>query len=264
VSVRDPKAAVARGAALITGARRGIGRAIALELAGLGFDLALADIGPSDDLAETAELARDAGARVLQQTLDVSAIDSHDAALRAIEHDIGHLTCLVNNAGVSVMSRGDLLDASPESFDRCIEVNLRGTFFLTQAFARVLISRPRGDAYRSIVTITSSNVRAVSIARGEYCVSKAGLAMASLLFAVRLANEGIDVFEVQPGIIATEMTAPSKGKYDTAIADGLTAASRWGAPEDVARVVGAMASGALPYTVGHAVPVDGGLLIPRF
>ena len=226
----------ARPVALVTGARAGIGRAIAVGLAQAGFDLALVDLQADAALQETAELASRHGA----------------------------LSCLVNNAGVSVLSRGDLLDVTPQSYDRCQQINTRGTFFLTQAFARRLVQREAGQALRSVITITSSNAQAVSVLRGEYGISKAALSMASRLFAVRLAENGIGVYEVQPGLIATEMTAPSKARYDAEIERGLTAIKRWGQPEDVARVVVSMATGALPYTVGHAVPVDGGLLLPKF
>lgn len=254
----------ARPVALITGARAGIGRAIAVSLAQAGFDLALVDLQADTALQQTAALATQHGARAVALAGDIAAIDHHEALLDAAEQAIGALTCLVNNAGVSVLSRGDLLEVTPESFDRCLQINTRGTFFLTQAFARRLVQREVDQAQRSIITITSSNARAVSVQRGEYGISKAALSMASQLFAVRLAEIGIGVYEVQPGLIATEMTAPSKARYDAEIDRGLTAIKRWGQPEDVARVVVSMATGALPYTVGHAVPVDGGLLIPKF
>ncbi|WP_236236071.1 3-ketoacyl-ACP reductase [Pseudomonas faucium] len=254
----------ARPVALVTGARAGIGRAIALGLAHAGFDLALVDLQADAALQETAELASRHGARAVALAADIAAIDGHDALLDAAEQALGALSCLVNNAGVSVLSRGDLLEVTPHSYDRCQQVNTRGTFFLTQAFARRLVRREAGQALRSIITITSSNAQAVSVLRGEYGISKAALSMASRLFAVRLAEAGIGVYEVQPGLIATEMTAPSKARYDAEIERGLTAIKRWGQPEDVARVVVSMATGALPYTVGHAVPVDGGLLLPKF
>ena len=195
---------------------------------------------------------------------DIADLASHAALLDEVEARLGPLSCLVNNAGVSVLQRGDLLDVTPESFDRCIAVNTRGTFFLTQAVARRMIALAPPTWHRSIVTITSSNARAASLQRGEYCLSKAATSMASTLFALRLAEHGIGVYEVQPGLIATEMTAPSKARYDAQIDAGLTAIPRWGEPEEVARVVVTMASGLLPYTVGQAIMVDGGLTIPRF
>lgn len=253
-----------RPTALVTGARAGIGRAIAVGLAQAGFDLALLDLQEDDALQESAAVAKQLGARAVTLAGDIAAIEQHEALLDAAEQAIGALTCLVNNAGVSVLSRGDLLEVTPQSYDRCQQINTRGTFFLTQAFARRLLTRTTATAQRSIITITSSNAQAVSVLRGEYGISKAALSMASRLFAVRLADAGIGVYEVQPGLIATDMTAPSRARYDAEIERGLTAIKRWGQPEDVAQVVVSMATGALPYTVGHAVPVDGGLLIPKF
>jgi len=245
--------------------QRGIGRAIARLFAADGFDLALADIAADDDLASAAADCRAQGARAEAFQLDIGDVSAHEPALDAIEATLGPIDCLVNNAGVSVLSRGDLIEVSVESFDRCIAVNTRGTFFLTQAVARRMLARTvPATAYRSIVTISSSNAVAAAVQRGEYCISKAGLAMASTLFAVRLADHGIGVFEIQPGLIATEMTAPSRARYDGLVEHGGTVMRRWGEPEDVARVVLTAAQGLLPYTVGQAIRVDGGLLIPKY
>lgn len=255
----------ARPAALVTGARRGIGRAIATALAESGFDLALIDLEASDELDDTARIASARGARAVPIAADISEIDGHGSLLDAAEAALGPLCCLVNNAGVSVLSRGDLLDVSPESYDRCQAVNTRGTFFLTQGFARRLLAREDdGVSHRSIITVTSSNATAVSILRGEYCISKAGLSMASSLFAVRLSNAGVGVYEIQPGLIQTEMTAPARATYDAGIEQGMTVIRRWGQPEEVGRIAAMLARGELPYTVGQRIQVDGGLLIPRF
>lgn len=251
-------------AALVTGAQRGIGRAIALALARRGFDVALADIEKSEALLDVAAAVRALGRRALPIAADIARIDGHTILLDEAENALGPLQCLVNNAGVSVLSRGDLLDVTPESYDRCLQINTRGTFFLMQAFARRLVARPSGEVPRSIVTITSSNAVAASVQRGEYCVSKSALSMATTLFAVRLAEHGIGVYEVQPGLIATDMTAPSRSRYDDHIAHGLLAMPRWGEPEEVARVVATLADEGLPYTVGQAIRVEGGLLTPRF
>jgi NAD(P)-dependent dehydrogenase (short-subunit alcohol dehydrogenase family) len=254
-----------RPTALITGARRGIGKAIALALAGKGFDLALADLQRSDELDQTANEVKATGANCVALAADVADLESHADLLDEAQTSLGALDCLVNNAGVSVLNRGDLLDVSPESFDRCIAVNTRGSFFLTQAFSkRLLAQAPRQRVYHSIITISSSNALAASIARGEYCISKAGLSMASTLFSVRLADHDIGVFEVQPGFIETEMTAPSKSRYDEQIANGLTVIRRWGQPADVAATVATLATGGLAYSAGQAVKVDGGLLTPKF
>jgi NAD(P)-dependent dehydrogenase (short-subunit alcohol dehydrogenase family) len=252
-----------KGTALITGGRRGIGRAIALELARDGFDIVINDIAASPELdavvAEIEGLERKCGLALG----DVSRVDLHDHILDEAER-VGPLTTLVNNAGVSVLSRGDLLDVTIESYDLCNDVNSRGTFFLSQAFAKRLLARKRGAEHHSIINVSSSNAVAVSIARGEYCVSKAALSMVTKLFAARLANDGIGVYEIQPGFIETEMVKPVKAKYDQLIEEGLTAMRRFGQPDDVARVASTMAQGLLPYTVGQAIAVDGGLLTVRY
>jgi len=257
-----------RPVALVTGARRGIGRATALALARAGFDVAANDLEAGDGLAATVRAVESEGARACAVPGDIAAIDGHAALLDAVTSGLGRLDCLVNNAGVSVLSRGDLLDVSPESYDRCLAVNTRGTFFLTQAFARRLVAAPPPDdgIPRSIVTITSVNAEAASINRGEYCISKAALSMSSRLFALRLAEvgAGIGVWEVRPGFIETEMSAPSKARYDDYISRGMTAIRRWGRPEDVAQVIVTLASGGLPYAVGEAIHVDGGLTIAKF
>jgi NAD(P)-dependent dehydrogenase (short-subunit alcohol dehydrogenase family) len=254
-----------RPVALVTGARRGIGRAIATLFAASGFDVALADLERGDDLVSAAQECRSHGAQAEAFAFDLADIESHIECLARVSGTLGPVDCLVNNAGVSVLSRGDLLDVTPESYDRCLAVNTRGTFFLTQAVARAMLAAPAREAiHRSIVTVTSSNAVAASILRGEYCVSKAGLSMASRLFALRLADHGIGVYEIQPGLIATEMTAPSRARYDGLIEGGGLAERRWGEPGDVARVALTAAQGLLPYTVGLPIPVDGGLLQQKF
>jgi NAD(P)-dependent dehydrogenase (short-subunit alcohol dehydrogenase family) len=251
-------------AALVTGGRRGIGKAIALALAEQGFDVAVADIEASGELSATAAEIASRGRRSAAIAADIGRIDSHAALLGEAEAAVGPLTTLVNNAGVSVLSRGDLLDVTPESYDRCQSVNTRGTFFLTQAFARRLAGRPASQGHRSIVTISSANAVAPSIARGEYCVSKAGAAMITKLFAARLSNDGIGVYEIQPGFIETDMTAPSKAKYDALIDGGLTVIKRFGTPAEVGRIAATLAMGLLPYTSGQVIQADGGLLSVRY
>ncbi|MBW8834991.1 MAG: 3-ketoacyl-ACP reductase [Burkholderia sp.] len=253
-----------RQVALVTGARRGIGRAIALELAEAGFNIAITDVEPSEELeAARSDIQRN-GVECVALTSNLADIAQHDALLQAVEDSLGSVTCLVNNAGVSVMSRGDLLDVTPESYDRCLTVNTRGTFFLMQAFGRRAAKAPRGTVNRSIITITSSNAVAASPQRGEYCVSKAGLSMATTLFSLRLAELDIGVFEVQPGLIETEMTAPSKARYDALMENGLTAIKRWGTAKEVAVAVRTLATGGLPFSVGQAIRVDGGLLVSKY
>jgi NAD(P)-dependent dehydrogenase (short-subunit alcohol dehydrogenase family) len=252
------------GAALVTGARRGIGRAIALALADAGFDVAVNDVDSSDELSEVAGHIRKHGRKSVEIAGDIADLAQHKRMLDEAEAVLGHLTTLVNNAGVSVMSRGDLLDVSPESYDRCLNINTRGTFFLTQAFARRLLSRQRSSAHHSIVTISSANAIGVSINRGEYCVSKAGVSMTSKLFAARLSNDGIGVYEIQPGFIETGMTAPSKARYEGLIEQGLTVIKRWGTPDEVAKIAVTLATGGLPYTCGQIIAADAGLLTVRY
>lgn len=255
----------AAGAALVTGAAGGIGRAIAVALAQAGFAIALSDRARSAALADAVAEVAAHDVAVVAVPGDLADLAAHDGMLMAAEAALGPLTTLVNNAGVSVLVRGDLLDVSVDSYDRCQAVNTRGTFFLTQAFARrLLAAQPAAVGHRSIVTITSANAVGVSANRGEYCVSKAGLSMASRLFAARLGGAGIGVYEIQPGVIETDMTAPSMASYRKRIAAGLTVIPRVGRPAEVARAVVTCATGGLPYTVGQAIRVDGGLVEPRF
>jgi NAD(P)-dependent dehydrogenase (short-subunit alcohol dehydrogenase family) len=250
-------------AALVTGGRRGIGKAIALALAEGGFDVAVADIVASEELSAAAAEVAALGRKSVAIVADIGDIAAHGKLLDDAEAAVGPLTTLVNNAGVSVLSRGDLLDVTAESYDRCLAINTRGTFFLTQAFARrVLASSSTG--HRSIVTVSSANAVAPSIARGEYCISKAGAAMITKLFAARLSDDGIGVYEIQPGFIETDMTAPSKAKYDALIEGGLTVIKRFGTPAEVARIALTLAQGLLPYTSGQVIQADGGLLSVRY
>jgi 3-oxoacyl-[acyl-carrier protein] reductase len=259
---------MARPVALVTGAARGIGKACALALAEGGFDLVLCDLGHAESRAQLDAAFRavtEAGGSAAVVTADVGDLAQHAAMVAAPFEHFGRLDCLVNNAGVGVMQRGDLLDVSPESFDRCLRVNTRAMFFLCQAVARRMLEQGEvEDAHRSIINITSSNAVAVSIKRGEYCVSKAAASMTTQLFALRLADTGIGVYEVRPGVIETDMTRPAKAEYEERIAAGLVPAKRWGYPADVAASVLALAQGKLPYTVGQALTVDGGLIMPRF
>ena len=252
-----------RGTAFVTGARRGIGKAIALTLAQDGFDVAVNDVEGSPEIDAVVAEIKSLGRNTIAVIGDISNIQSHTAMLDQAE-TIGQLSTLVNNAGVSVLSRGDLLEVSEKSYNRCMDINVRGTFFLSQVFAKRLLAQAQKTKHRSIINISSANVSAVSIARGEYCISKAAVSMTSKLFAARLSNEGIGVYEIQPGFIETEMTAPAKAKYDKLIEEGLTVIKRFGQPDDVARVASTMAQGLLPYTVGQAIQVDGGLLSVRY
>jgi NAD(P)-dependent dehydrogenase (short-subunit alcohol dehydrogenase family) len=251
--------------AIVTGASRGIGRATALGLAADGFDIAGIAFNDGEHLASLQAEVEALGRRCRVFDHNIADTGTLVPVLDAIEAQLGAIDCLVNNAGVSVLQRGDLLEVSEASYDRCFDVNTRGTFFLTQAVAkRMLTGQEKQGVHRSIVFVTSSNAQAASVERGEYCMSKTALHMACRLFAIRLAAVGIGAYEVQPGLILTEMTAPSKGKYDALIAQGMTVAPHWGMPADVARVIRSMAGGLLPYTVAQEVRVDGGLLLQRF
>lgn len=251
--------------ALVTGSSRGIGLATAVALAREGFSIAVN--GPVDDDELRAAVAKVAaeGVKVIAAPFDVTDLSAHDTVLARIEEALGPLTTLVNNAGVGVMQRGDPLEATEASYDRCLSVNTKAPFFLTQAFARRLVARDRDPAlFHAIVNVTSSNAVAVAEPRGEYCVSKAAAAMSSKLWAVRLGRENIAVYDVQPGLIATEMTAPVIAQYEERAKAGLTLFPRVGQPEDMGGIIASLASGKLPYTTGQAISADAGMLVSRF
>jgi 3-oxoacyl-[acyl-carrier protein] reductase len=254
-----------RKVALVTGGSRGIGLGVAKELADSGFDLAISGRrGPSEVAGVLMELEA-LGAKTVYCPSDVADLSGHLKLLDQVHQRFGRLDVLVNNAGVAPLVRADILEATPESFDRLIGINLRGPYFLTQAAARRMIEQRKLDPnFRgSIVNVSSVSATAASTNRGDYCISKAGVAMATQLWAVRLAEFGIDVYEVRPGIIATDMTAGVKEKYDAMIAAGLTVERRWGSPADVGKAVAILARGDLPYATGQVLLVDGGMSLKR-
>jgi len=251
-----------RKVAFVTGAGRGIGRGIALALAQQDFNVVINDLHADAEVEETVAALQAAGAEVKTAIGDISVLDGHDDLVERAWAAFGRIDCLVNNAGVSVARRGDVLDVKPDSFDRLININLRGPFFLTQAVARRMVAAPGRD-FRSIITISSLNAETASYDRAEYCISKTGLSMMSKVFALRLAGEGIATYEVRPGVIRTSMTAVAKEKYDRLFASDGVPISRWGEPEDVGRAVAALAGGAFRYSTGEVVHVDGGLSLPR-
>jgi len=252
--------------AFVTGARRGIGRGIAQALAGAGFDVVVNDLLDDAATRETLAAIGAKGRRAAFVQGSIADLPAHAELVAAAFGAFGTVDCLVNNAGIQVKVRGDLLDVTPESFDEILAVNLRGTFFLTQAVAKRMLAEHRsaGDPPRSIVTISSANARLVSLNRAEYCFAKTGLAMLSQLFALRLAAADVACYEVRPGVIRTDMTAVAKDRYDKLIAEGLTPIRRWGEPEDVGRTVAALAQRSLPFNTGDAFHVDGGLHIKTF
>lgn len=253
---------MSRPAAIVTGGLRGIGRAVAETLAAGGFDIMVSDIRDEGE-AELRQVVEARGARFALTVSDVAALDSHSGLVSATIDAFGRIDCLVNNAGIGAPSRGDLLDLSPENFDKVLGVNLRGAVFLTQAVAKAMLAAPFLGP-RSIIAVTSVSAEMASPDRAEYCVSKAGLSMWTKNLALRLAESGIGVFEVRPGIISTDMTAAVKEKYDRLIAEGLVPAARWGTPQDVAETVAALAAGRLPFSTGSIIHCDGGLAVPRF
>ena len=251
--------------ALITGGGRGIGLGIAKALANEGIHLAIGGVRPEEQVRETLDGLRALGVEVLYCRGDVSDGSARAEVLAAIRQHYGQLNVLVNNAGVAPNVRADILEASEESYERVMRINLQGPYFLTQAAARWMIEQRRVDPNfpACIVTVSSISATVASPSRGEYCLSKAGLSMASQLWAVRLAEYGIPVYEIRPGVIRTDMTAAVTDKYDHLIADGLTLQPRGGLPEDIGKAAAMLVRGDLPYSTGQVILVDGGMLVDR-
>jgi 3-oxoacyl-[acyl-carrier protein] reductase len=254
-----------RKIALITGAARGIGFGIADRLAAEGYDLVIADIQEPAAAEESLDGLKRRGADVLYCRTDVGAADARSRLVQSARKHFGRLHLLVNNAGVAPKERKDLLEATEESFEWVLRTNLQGPYFLTQAIANWMIEQRKESADYSgcIVNISSVSATVASVNRGEYCISKAGISMATLLWAARLAEFGIPVYEVRPGIIQTDMTAGVREKYDSLIAEGLLPQARWGLPQDVARAVAMLARGELAYSTGQVIMVDGGYSVRR-
>ena len=258
--------------ALVTGASRGIGRGIAIELARIGHSVAINYARRRDAALESQRLCEQAspagsGSSFPVFQADISKAQDRARLLEAVKKRFGWIDLLVNNAGVAPTVRTDLLQATEESFDRLIDINLRGPYFLTQAVANFWIGGLKQKSGRSakpkIVNISSVSAYAPSVSRGDYCLSKAGVSMMTQLFAARLAEHGINVYEIRAGIIMTDMTAPVRKKYDRMISEGLTPIARWGTPEDVGRAVAALAENRLPFSTGEVINVDGGFHMRR-
>ena len=251
--------------ALITGGSRGIGLGIALELAKEGIDLAINGVRPVEQVSEVLEQLRAFGIRVIYCQGDISQHSARESILEKVGKEMGQLNFLVNNAGVAPKERNDILEATEESFEYVMKTNLQGPYFLSQAAANWLVEQKKADKdfFASIINITSISATVASVNRGEYCISKAGMGMMTQLFAARLGEYDIPVYEVRPGVIETDMTAGVKAKYDRLFQEGLTAQRRWGQPSDIGKIVLALVKGMLPYSTGEVIMADGGLTIPR-
>ena len=251
--------------ALVTGGASGIGLGISESLAREGFDLAICGRRDESQMQETLDGLRQLGAGVLYISADMGSREDRTRLMETLRQRAGRLDVLVNNAGIGPRERKDLLDASEESYDWVMDINLKGPHFLTQAAANWMVEqRENEDSFQGvIINIGSISATTASINRGEYCISKAGMGMMTQLWAVRLGAEGIPVYEVRPGIIHSDMTSTVTEKYDRMIADGLLVQPRWGEPDDVGRAVAMLARGDLPYSTGQVVMVDGGFSIDR-
>jgi 3-oxoacyl-[acyl-carrier protein] reductase len=251
--------------AFITGGSRGIGYGIALQLAEARFDIAINGIRSPEAVAEAIEKLKGFGGDVIYCRGDVASSEARARMINEIKQHYGSLHVLVNNAGIAPKERKDILEATEESFTHLLATNLQGPYFLTQAVANWMIEQQQqNNGFKGcIVNVSSISATVASVNRGEYCVAKAGLSMATQLFAVRLGEYNIPVYEVRPGIIHTDMTAGVTGKYDKLIEEGLTVQKRWGEADDVGKAVAALALGYFPYSTGQVIMVDGGLTIPK-
>jgi NAD(P)-dependent dehydrogenase (short-subunit alcohol dehydrogenase family) len=254
-----------RRVALVTGGSRGIGFGIARELAQNNFDLAINGTRAAGLVENALNELRGWGADVMYCAGDIAAACDRMEMLNQVRKHFGALHVLVNNAGVAPKERRDILDATEESFDHVMGVNLKGTYFLTQKTANWMIEQKKMNPEFTgcIINISSISATFASLNRGEYCISKAGIGMVTQLFAARLGEYDIPVFEVRPGIIQTDMTSAAKEKYDKLIADGLCVQKRWGEPADVGKAVAALTKSDFMYSTGQVILVDGGLTIPR-
>jgi len=251
--------------ALITGGTRGIGLGIAIELAKAGFDLAINGMRDEATIKPALDELLNYGVEVTYFRGDVSKKDDRQRMVEAILNRFGKINVLVNNAGIAPPERKDLLEATEESFEVVLNVNLQGPYFLTQLIANKMIvsKKQMADEFFCIINVSSVSATVASVNRGEYCISKAGIAMATKLWASRLGEFDIPVYEIQPGVIRTDMTAGVEQKYDQLFANGMAIQQRWGIPSDIGKVAAAMATGSMPYSTGQVVMVDGGMTVQR-
>ncbi len=251
--------------ALVTGGSRGIGLGIVKELAMQGFDIAINGVRPENDVQDVLESIKTLGVDVIYCQGNVALTADRAKILRGVKEHFNQLNILVNNAGIAPRERRDVLDTTEASFDEVLNTNLKSNYFLTQAVANWMIEQKEKHPPFSgcIISVSSVSATVASVNRGEYCVSKAGISMVTQLFAARLGEFDIPVYEIRPGIITTDMTAGVKEKYDKLIEEGLFVQKRWGTPEDVGKVVGALAMGSFMYSTGQVFLVDGGITLPR-
>ncbi len=251
--------------ALITGGSRGIGFGIAVELAKARFNLVINGVRKQDRIQPILDGLKMFGIKVVYAQGDISRKEDRENIFQTVIDEFGHLNVLVNNAGIAPRERLDILEATEDIFDEVLETNLKGPYFLTQLFANHMVKMKINDNSFPccIINISSVSATVASVNRGEYCISKAGIAMATKLWAARLGEFDIPVYEIQPGVIKTDMTAGVTEKYDKLFEQGISIQKRWGTPEDVGKVAAAMATGMLPYSTGQVVVVDGGMTVQR-
>ena len=259
-----------RPVVLVTGASRGLGRGIALTLAAEGYDLAIhyaSNIAAADETVSACRaVAKSSDQRFLPVSAQLGSATERTAMMEKVISELGHLDALVNNAGMAPRERADITEAGEASFDELISVNLKGPYFLSQSAANYWLKHPGASRLAGgykLLFVTSISASTASVNRGDYCISKAGLAMASQLWATRLAAEGVQVLELRPGIMATDLTSGVKGKYDALIAEGLVPQRRWGSPEDVGLAVKAICRGDFPFSTGDVIYLDGGFHLRR-
>jgi NAD(P)-dependent dehydrogenase (short-subunit alcohol dehydrogenase family) len=251
--------------AIVTGGTRGIGLGIAQALAAKGWSLALNGMRPGEDVLAIIDDLKSYSVDVIYAQGNIGDDNDRARMVHQIVEHYGTVHALINNAGVAPTVRADLLETTPESYDRVMDINLRGPFFLSQALANHMIDAKAKsiDSFFTIVNVSSISATVASINRGEYCLSKAGLSMMTKLFATRLGEHNIPVYEVRPGVILTDMTGPVKAKYDKLFEEGLAVQKRWGYPEDIGKAVASLLDGDFPYSTGQVFMIDGGLTIER-
>ena len=250
--------------AIITGGTRGIGLGISKALAAEGWDISICGVREKSQVTSLEDLSG-FGVRVLYTQADISIQKDRDLLIAGTKDFFGRLDLLVNNAGVTPVKWKDILDTDIESYDRVMNINLKGPWFFTQTAANWMIEQKKSEPSfeGKIIFIGSVSSTLASVGRGEYCISKAGISMTAQLWAVRLGEYNIPVYEIRPGIARTDMTAAVSSKYDDMITDGLLVQPRWGMPEDIGRAAAMLARGDLPYSTGQVLMVDGGMTLGR-